>query len=116
MQKTNMEKRANGRNRVQTVSATQEWRSRMLAAKGSLPPKTGMKTVLIEVVKLIPTEVNTLLSITRWQNAWKGRVADPEFTQAVENAAAIIADRARQDKKDTTNALSRQRLRPPRQE
>lgn len=86
-------------------SAAQEWRERMSAARADLPEGIGQQPVLEWVVKQCP-EIDTLLNISRWRNAWHSRVADPELTKLVEAAAVHFNARD----KEQRNRLSRQKI------
>jgi hypothetical protein len=93
------------RNRLQTVSAAQDWRDRMKVARGRLPEATGQQTVIEYVVGEAP-HLDRLTLASRWRNAWLGRVADPEITQLVEKAA----DHFEVKEQTTRQRLKRQKL------
>jgi hypothetical protein len=93
------------RKKTQAVSAAQDWRDRMAAARKKIPEKIGQQDVVAWVVEQQP-DLNKLTNATRWRNAWLSRVADPEITQLVELAADhfSVAD------SKTSKLLKRQKL------
>lgn len=94
-----------GRKTIQTVTASQEWRERMRSARKEIPEGVGQQDVLVWVATQNP-ELDRLTNATRWRNAWLNRVADPEFTVLVEQAATHF-----KEKKETSRKrLSRQKL------
>lgn len=80
----------------------------MRVARESLPQSVGQQDVIVFVCETNP-ELNRLTYATRWRNAWVGRVADPEFTMAVEKAA----EHFKAQHKQTANRLRRQGLTRP---
>jgi hypothetical protein len=93
------------RDKIQTVTAVQEWRERMRAARKNLPEAVGQQDVLAWLVTKNPA-LDRLIYATRWRNAWNCKNADPEFTILVEAAATHFVEKA----KSTSNRLSRQKL------
>ncbi|GAB3767660.1 hypothetical protein GCM10028818_00870 [Spirosoma horti] len=93
------------RKALQSVSAAQEWREKMLVARQSLPDGIGQQDVINWVVLQNP-ELDRLTYATRWKNAWLGRVADPEFTRLVEESVKFF----QKQKANQTNRLKRQNL------
>lgn len=89
----------------QKVTAAQEWKERMVAARHILPDGIGQQDVLEKVVELNPS-LDKLTNSTRWRNAWLVKVADPEITVAVETAAASFVEVVITKKK----RLSRQKI------
>lgn len=71
---------------LQTVSASQACRQRMVDAKNQLPATVGQQEVIEFITEQAP-HLNKLSNISRWKNAWTARVADPEITELVEKAA-----------------------------
>jgi len=94
-----------GRKTIQTVTASQEWRERMVAARKAIPEGVGQQDVLVWVATQNP-ELDKLTNATRWRNAWLSRVADPEITVLVEQAAAHFNEKNQASRK----RLSRQKL------
>jgi hypothetical protein len=94
-----------GRKTVQAVTAAQEWRERMRKARNEIPAGIGQQDVLIWIVAQQP-ELDRLTNANRWHNAWLGRVADPEITVLVEQAATHYQTK----QKETRQRLSRQKL------
>ncbi|GAB3892267.1 hypothetical protein GCM10028803_04910 [Larkinella knui] len=68
---------------MQKVTASQDWKNRMNAAKKKLPEGIGQQDVIKELTVLAP-HLDTLTNATRWRNAWFMKSADPEFTKLVE--------------------------------
>jgi hypothetical protein len=93
------------RNKLQTVSAAQDWRDRMRAARERLPEGVGQQPVMEYVVGEAP-HLDRLTLASRWRNAWLSRVADPEITQLVEKAADHFEDKEQTARK----RLRRQKL------
>lgn len=91
--------------KLQTDTATADWRERMRTARKSLPDGVGQQDVIEWVTMKYPA-LDRLTVASRWRNAWLARVADPEITQAVEKAAAHFID----EKEATTKRLKRQKL------
>lgn len=94
----------------QPVSATQAMKDRMEVARKSLPDFVGMQMVITRVIELKP-ELDTLANATRWRNAWQLKVADKEFTEAVESAAKHFND----EYKPAEKRLRKQKLHRPQQ-
>lgn len=70
----------------QIVTATHSWRLRMAKARAVLKElNIGQQDVLVWITDQKST-IDRLTYATRWRNAWLGKVADPEFTELVENA------------------------------
>lgn len=94
------------RKALQPVSAAQEWREKMHAARQSLPDEIGQQDVLNWIATQKP-ELDRLTYATRWRNAWLGRVADPEFTRLVEESVKFF----KQQQAEKSQRLKRQNLR-----
>ena len=89
----------------QSITATQEWRARMKAARSELPIGIGQQDVLLWITQENPG-LDKLTNATRWRNAWLQRVADPEFTVLVEKSVPYFKAKY----SDMRNCLARMRL------
>jgi dimeric dUTPase (all-alpha-NTP-PPase superfamily) len=90
---------------VQKVTATQEWKNRMIAAKKNIPEGIGQQRVIEAVIALSP-DLDSLANSTRWRNAWFIKNSDPEITLLVEKVASSFQDK----KKVIRKRLSRQKI------
>ena len=57
------------RKALQTVTAVQEWRERMMSARKNLPEAIGQQDVINWIATENP-ELDRLTNATRWRNAW----------------------------------------------
>lgn len=92
----------------QRITVSQEWRERMKAARKSLPDAVSHQMVLDWICDTYP-DLATLKYATRWRNAWNAKVADSDYTKAVEAAASHFND----EYKPAENRLRRQNLHRP---
>ena len=93
--------------KLQTATATGDWRERMASARKELKGKVGQQKV-IERVCDQNRALDRLIFAQRWHNAWHMRCADPEITQAVEEAAQYF----QQQENPKPSRLKRQKLGP----
>lgn len=80
----------------------------MKAAKVSLPDVVTHQMVVDWIADNYP-DLNTLKHVTRWRNAWLCKVADSDFTRAVEAAARHFNE----EYKPAESRLRRQNLHRP---
>ncbi|GAB3956641.1 hypothetical protein GCM10028805_47140 [Spirosoma harenae] len=96
--------------RKQAVTASDDWKGRMLAAKSELTGlsiKVGQQEVILKVIELNPS-LDSLAFANRWRRAWFVNNSDPEITQAVEAAVSFFKEKAKR------NRIRRQNMAMPR--